>query len=152
MLTCATLTVNGWGRLSRRGRAVPVLHQDGGGWLGGAVVMQRGRHLGGHASERGATHAAILVTPWSRRVGHKRSPGAASGCGHQTRPLSLRGLRWGGGISRLAIVGSWSGIRMLLEVLGIRWRRSRRGETGIWLWWWGRTQGSVIRGGCYIVL
>lgn len=71
-LTCAALTVNGRGRLSRRGHAVPMLHQDSGGWLGAAVMMQGGSHLGGHASERGAalrrTHAAVLVTSWSTRV------------------------------------------------------------------------------------
>lgn len=65
-LTCATLTVNGRGRLSRRGHAVPMLHQNSGGWLGAAVMMQGGSHLGGHASECGATlrrsHAAVLVT------------------------------------------------------------------------------------------
>lgn len=59
-LTCATLTVNGRGRLSRRGHAVPMLHQDSGGRLGAAVMMQGGSHLGGHA--------AVLVTSWSRRV------------------------------------------------------------------------------------
>lgn len=66
VLTRAALTVNGRGRLSR-GRAVAMLHQDSGCWLGAAVVMQGGSHLGAHATRR-RTHAAVLGTSWSRRV------------------------------------------------------------------------------------
>lgn len=123
ILTCANLAVNGRGRLSRRGQAAPLLNRDSGGWLGAAVMMQGGSHLGGHASQRGATlrrtHAAVMVvTSWSRRAR------ATSGRRRQTRMWNLRGLCWGSVISWLSIVGSWSAIRMLLDVLGIRRRRS----------------------------
>lgn len=132
--TCASLAVNG---RSRRGRAVPVLHHDGGGRLGAAVAVQGCSHLGGGAAPRGA-QAAVMAASRSGRVRNQWSCGAVGG----------RGLCWG---SVVTVVGSRSRVRWrLLVVLGVRRRRrSRGGEAGV-----GRsgTRGSVVGGGCYIVL
>lgn len=125
--TCATLTIN-----SRGGSAVAVLHHYSAVWLGGAVMMQGGSHLGGHPSQPGATlrgtQAAVAATSWSRRVRNERSSGAGSGRRHQT------GLHRGSVIGPLSVVGAWSGVRWeLLVVLGAGGWQAGRGETGIWL-------------------
>lgn len=125
--TCATLTIN-----SRGGRAAAVLHHYGAVWLGGAVMMQGGSHLGGHSSQPGATlrgtQAAVPATSWSRRVRDERSSGTGGGRRHRT------GLPRGSVIGPLSVVGAWSGVRWeLLGVLAAGGWQAGRGETGIWL-------------------